>query len=178
MGLLFLSEFLLNLFVGLLLTEAICLTLLLKNGEGSLLPTLEIVLVIVQENAHVRSFELFDFLFGHNHKDGGHNIWAMSIHEHIFGNFLFIYDISKVLLQEWGAVLLSQMIQLVSHIRLLINYLFQPVVRGFLRGLDLGSENFERLIHLESDLVPFKVLDIILYLDLLGSSSVATDFND
>ena len=70
------------------------------------------------------------------------------------------------------------MAQLVSYVRLLINYLFQPVVRSFLRGLDFGSENFEGLIHLEANLVPFKVLDIILHLDLLGSSPVATDFND
>lgn len=68
--------------------------------------------------------------------------------------------------------------QLVSNLRLLINYLFKSVIRSFLGSLNLGSKNFEGLIHLESDLVPFKVLDIILDLNLLRSSSVATDLND
>jgi hypothetical protein len=70
------------------------------------------------------------------------------------------------------------MAQLVSNFSLLINDLFQSVVRSFLRGLDLGSENLEGFIHLEPDLVPFEVLDVILHLNLLGSSSVTTDFND
>jgi hypothetical protein len=74
MGSLFVSEFLVNHLVGLLLTDIFSFTLLLKNGESSLLPTLEIRLVIVQENAHVRSFELFDFLFVYDNKDGGHEI--------------------------------------------------------------------------------------------------------
>jgi hypothetical protein len=73
-GSLFLSEFLLNQFVGLVLRDSICMSLLLKNGEGSLLPILLIVLVIVKENAHVRIFELFDFFFVDNNKDGGHDI--------------------------------------------------------------------------------------------------------
>jgi hypothetical protein len=70
------------------------------------------------------------------------------------------------------------MAQLCSYLSLLINNLFQPVIRSFLRGLDLGSENFEGFIHLEANLVPFEVLDVILHLDLFGSTSVATDFND
>jgi hypothetical protein len=70
------------------------------------------------------------------------------------------------------------MAQLVSNFSLLINDLFQSVVRSFLRGLDLSSENLKGFIHLEPDLVPFEVLDVILHLDLLRSSSVTTDFND
>jgi len=100
LGFLSISELQLNLFVGLFLIDTFLMSLLLKNGEGSSLPTFEIALIIIEKNTHVGTFELFDFLFVYYHENGGHNFRAMCIHEHALGNLLFIDNISKVLLHE------------------------------------------------------------------------------
>ena len=70
------------------------------------------------------------------------------------------------------------MLQLVFNLRLLIQNLFQSVVARLLGGLDLSTEELQRLVHLESDLVPFEVLDVILDFHLLGGSPIATNLND
>jgi hypothetical protein len=68
-------------------------------------------------------------------------------------------------------------VQLIANFGLLVHYLLKTIVASLLGCLNFCAKNLQRFVHLKANLVPLKVLDVGLNLNLFGSASVAADLD-